>query len=155
MSQQATFFRNKIFDTTPGWFYFSVIYGAAHFFVHAAFNGWLPFFYYGHNFYNDAATHWIGTFPWDPMHLSAGFVIGSLLFNLAWGVQKKHYMIIPVALTLLAISWITLGWEMLEYVVYNANKTGFIQVDLLDTLWDELTNFIGATIAVLVGERLT
>ena len=152
---KGRFYESCWLDTTPRWFWFSLIYAAFHLTLHAAMNGWLPFFYPGHNFYNAPSTAWIGSYPFDPMHLSAGFTVAALLFNFSWGQQKRSYMLIPVLFTLVAISWVSLGWEMAEYVVYVRNTSGFIQVGLLDTLWDELMNSVGAIIAVLLGEHFT
>jgi hypothetical protein len=121
--------------------------------LHAVANGWVgP--WVGHNFYNAPDTAWIGTYPLDPMHFLAGFTIAAIVFNFELGDRKRHYMLIPVLATVLIAQNIGLIWELAELVAFGRNPSGFIQVRLLDTLWDQLMDVLGAVVAVLGGEHL-
>jgi hypothetical protein len=64
-----------------------------------------------------------------------------------------HY-VLAILVTLVIIQLVSLTWELLEWFTYNRNPTGFIQVNLLDTLWDELANFLGAGLASIVESKI-
>ena len=147
-------YTNRILDTTKEWLIFSVSMLAFTLILHAIANGWIgPWL--GHNWYNDPRTAWIGTYPIDIMHFLAGLSIGAVIFNFDLGRLKRSYMIVPVLATIVLVQLIGLGWEWLELIYFGANPGGFIQVSLLDTLFDETMDFVGALAAVLIGERFT
>jgi len=151
---QLTTFTNRVLDTTKQWLVFSTCSLVITLVLHAFANGWVgP--WVGHNWYNDPRTSWIGTYPIDIMHFLAGFSIGAVIFNFDLGRLKRSYMLVPILATLVIVQLIGLGWEWLELIYFGANPGGFIQVSLLDTLFDETMDFVGALVSVWVGEHLT
>ena len=143
---------NKIFDTSSDWLFLSTLALVTTILAHAIANGWIgPWL--GHNWYNDPRTAWIGTYPVNIMHFLAGFSLAAVIFNLNLGRLKRSYILVPILLTLVIAQNIGLLWEWLELFVYGRNPHGFIQVSLLDALFDQTMDLVGAVIAVLVGER--
>lgn len=143
----------KVLDTNNRWIVLSVLVLGLTFALHALANGWVgP--WKGHNFYNDPATAWIGTYPVDIMHFLAGFSIAAFVFNFDLGAQKRSYMLIPVLATIVIVQIVGLLWEWFEFAYFGANPGGFIQVDLRDTLFDETMDLVGAAVAVWVGEHI-
>ena len=147
-------------DTSWEWLITTVIVTLTLLIVHAVANGWTAL-WPGHNFYNSPDTAWIGTYPYDPMHLWAGFVIASIALNLnwcrtlkVWSNDRRLHYVLAILVTLVIIQLVSLTWELLEWFTYNRNPTGFIQVNLLDTLWDELANFLGAGLASIVESKI-
>jgi len=143
------------FDTTYEWLAISLMAFTVTVLFHIALNGWFWFFYPGHNWYNDPSTAWIGTYPVDIMHYAIGFSIGAVAFNIDWGPDKRSYMIISILISFSVVVMAGLVWETLEYFIYAQNTTGFIQVALLDTLFDQWMDVFGGLTAVLVGEFFT
>ena len=143
---------NEVLDTSKEWLLISVSVLVITFMLHSIANGWIgP--WPGHNFYNDPKTSWIGTYPADPMHFLAGFSIAAVIFNLNFGRAKRSYILVSVLLTIILVQFIGLVWEWIELASFGANQGGFIQVSLLDTLFDETMDLIGGVVAVFVGEQ--
>ena len=150
---KITSIATKILDTSKQWLLVSITAFVITFILHAIANGWVgP--WAGHNFYNDPATSWIGSYPVDVMHFLAGFSIAAVIFNLNLGTSKRSYMLTPVLLTIVAIQTIGLCWEWLELAYFGAHPGGFIQVDLRDTLFDETMDLVGGIVAVIAGDHL-
>lgn len=146
--------KNRVLDTTKEWLGFSLFALAVTVVLHSIANGWVgP--WVGYNWYNDPRTSWIGTYPIDVMHFLAGFSIGAVIFNFDLGQLKRSYMLVPVLATLVLVQVIGLAWEWLELIYFGAHPGGFIQVSLLDTLFDETMDFVGALFSVWVGEHFT
>ena len=89
------------------------------------------------------------------MHFLAGFSIGAVIFNFNLGRSKRSYMLVPVLDTIVLVQLIGLAWEWAELIYFSANPSGFIQVSLIDTLFDETMDFVGGLVSVLVGEHFT
>jgi hypothetical protein len=151
---KITAYKSAVFDTSKQWVVTSITVFAILIVLHAIANGWVgP--WKGHNWYNDAATSWIGTYPVDVMHFLAGFSVAAIVFNFNLGAAKRSYMLVPVLATLLIVQNVGLLWEWIELAYFGMHPGGFIQVDLLDTLFDETMDLLGGVAAVLAGERLT
>jgi hypothetical protein len=139
---------NKFTDTSRRWVTLTIASVALLLFVHSALNGWILF---NHNFYNDPATAWIGSYPLDPMHVWAGFTVTCVLLNLNFGVRKRYYLAISLLSALVLLRWVDLAWGFAEWRVFTLNPTGQVLTGLLDELVDQLADSVGGIIACSVA----
>ncbi|MBS3817221.1 MAG: hypothetical protein KGY76_06630, partial [Candidatus Thermoplasmatota archaeon] len=97
---------------------------------------------------------------WNMMtHITAGIVVGALIFISVYYInQISETVYIPdwmmPALVLTFILSISLVWELFEFSLDAILSTG-LQPRLEDTVFDMISNFVGAVIALLLTALFT
>jgi hypothetical protein len=152
----------RAFDTNGPWFCLSLYSLTALLIVHAAMNGWIIT---DHNYYNVAATAWIGSFVgfgpsclyvlcFDPMHVWAGATVTMVVLNFNFGVKKRFYLPLSLLAALVLLRYVDLFWGFSEWYTYNRNPNSFIITGLFDELVDQLADSVGGVLACLLAHKL-
>ncbi len=98
------------------------------------FLGWWKF-YYELRFYDKV------------IHFMAGISVFLVLFW--WLSQKNISFLKKILICLLGLFLITFLWELSEYIIDNVFLLKPLQLGIRDTIGDIISNFLGATFAIL------